>query len=90
MQQFITNKQIMLNLADAGTRMMYSIKDLAELAGYTSRIFTLISALHRVNADAYYKPRNRYPELYSLADVDGSIVKGFDGVRMEGVPIVEQ
>ena len=88
MQQFITNKQIMLNLADAGTRMMYSIKDLAELAGYTSRIFTLISALHRVNADAYYKPRNRYPELYSLADVDGNIVKGFDGVRLEGVPVV--
>jgi ATP-binding cassette subfamily D (ALD) long-chain fatty acid import protein len=88
MQQFITNKQIMLNLADAGTRMMYSIKDLAELAGYTSRVFTLISALHRVNAGAYYKPRNRYPELYSLADVEGNIVKGFDGVRMEDVPVV--
>ena len=88
MQQFITNKQIMLNLADAGTRMMYSIKDLAELAGYTSRVFTLISALHRVNANAYYKPRNRYPEEFSLADVEGSIVKGFDGVRLEGVPVV--
>jgi ATP-binding cassette subfamily D (ALD) long-chain fatty acid import protein len=88
MQQFITNKQIMLNLADAGTRMMYSIKDLAELAGYTSRVFTLISALHRVNANAYYKPRNRYPEEFSLADVEGNIVKGFDGVRLEGVPVV--
>jgi ATP-binding cassette subfamily D (ALD) long-chain fatty acid import protein len=88
MQQFITNKQIMLNLADAGTRMMYSIKDLAELAGFTSRVFTLISALHRVNAGAYYKPRNRYPEVYSLADVEGNIVKGFDGVRMEDVPVV--
>jgi ATP-binding cassette, subfamily D (ALD), peroxisomal long-chain fatty acid import protein len=88
MQQFIVNKQIMLNLADAGTRMMYSIKDLSELAGYTSRVYTLISALHRVNANAYYKPRNRYPELYSLADVQGSVVKGFDGVRLEEVPIV--
>ena len=88
MQQFITNKQIMLNLADAGTRMMYSIKDLAELAGYTSRVFTLISALHRVNANAYYKPRNRYLEEFSLADVEGNIVKGFDGVRLEGVPVV--
>lgn len=88
MSQFITNKQIMLNLADAGTRMMYSIKDLAELAGYTSRVFTLISALHRVSANAYYKPRNRYPQLYSLADVDGNVVKGFDGVRLENVPVV--
>ena len=88
MTQFITNKQIMLNLADAGTRMMYSIKDLAELAGYTSRVFTLISALHQVNANAYYKPRNRYPQLFSLADVEGNIVKGFDGVRLEHVPVV--
>ncbi|KAK3049286.1 ATP-binding cassette long-chain fatty acid transporter pxa1 [Extremus antarcticus] len=88
MQQFIVNKQIMLNLADAGTRMMYSIKDLSELAGYTSRVYTLISALHRVNANAYYTPRHRYPEPYSLADVGGSMVHGFDGVRLEDVPIV--
>ncbi|KAK3679562.1 ATP-binding cassette long-chain fatty acid transporter pxa1 [Vermiconidia calcicola] len=88
MEQFILNRQIMLNLADAGTRMMYSIKELSELAGYTSRVFALISALHRVNADAYYKPRSRYPELYSLADVEGNIVRGFDGVRLENVPIV--
>lgn len=88
MQQFIVNKQIMLNLADAGTRMMYSIKDLSELTGYTSRVYTLISSLHRVNADAYYRPRNRYPELYSMADVQGSVVHGFDGIRLEEVPVV--
>ncbi|KAK5170885.1 ATP-binding cassette long-chain fatty acid transporter pxa1 [Saxophila tyrrhenica] len=88
MQQFIVNKQIMLNLADAGTRMMYSIKDLSELAGYTSRVFNLISSLHRVNANAHYTHKNRYPEPYSLADVGGSMVLGFDGVRLEEVPIV--
>lgn len=88
MKQFVTNKTIMLNLADAGSRMMYSLKDLAELAGYTSRVFTLISTLHRVNANAYYKPRNGYPELYSLADVDGTLAKSFDGVRLENVPVV--
>ncbi|KAE9977868.1 hypothetical protein BLS_001054, partial [Venturia inaequalis] len=37
MKDFITNKRLMLSLADAGGRMMYSIKDLSELAGYTSR-----------------------------------------------------
>ena len=88
MQSFIVNKQIMLNLADAGTRMMYSIKDLSELAGYTSRVYTLISVLHRVNASAYYRPRGRYPELFSMADVQGNMVRGFDGVRLEEVPIV--
>ncbi|KAI0178757.1 ABC transporter transmembrane region 2-domain-containing protein [Hypoxylon sp. FL1284] len=87
MKDFITNKRLMLSLADAGGRMMYSIKDLSELAGYTSRVYTLISTLHRVHANAYF-PRPSGNELYSLSDVQGTIQKGFDGVRLEHVPIV--
>ncbi|GAB7366385.1 hypothetical protein MBLNU230_g8183t1 [Neophaeotheca triangularis] len=87
-QQFITNKRLMLSLADAGGRMMYSIKDLSELAGYTSRVYTLLATLHRVHANAYPTPRNAYPELYSLADVAGTLHKGHDGVRLEHVPVV--
>lgn len=87
MREFITNKRLMLSLADAGGRMMYSIKDLSELAGYTSRVYTLISTLHRVHADAYYV-RAGQSELYSMSDVQGTIQKGFDGVRLEHVPIV--
>ena len=88
MKQFVTNKRIMLSLADAGARMMYSIKDLGELAGYTSRVFTLISTLHRVHANAYHKPRAGYSDLYSLADVDGTLARGYDGVRLDEVPVV--
>lgn len=88
MKQFITNKRLMLSLADAGGRMMYSIKDLSELAGYTSRVYTLISTLHRVHANAYTPPRGSYPELFGLADVQGTLHKGFDGVRLENVPVV--
>ncbi|KAI5359684.1 Putative AAA+ ATPase domain, ABC transporter type 1, transmembrane domain-containing protein [Septoria linicola] len=87
-KQFITNKRLMLNLADAGSRMMYAIKDLSELAGQTSRVFMLISTLHRVHANAYHQPRDRYPEPYNLADVRGTLHKGYDGVRLENVPIV--
>ena len=88
MKEFITNKRLMLSLADAGGRIMYSIKDLSELAGYTSRIYILISTLHRVHAAAYYLPHGAHTELYSLSDVQGTIHKGFDGVRLENVPIV--
>lgn len=88
MKEFITNKRLMLSLADAGGRMMYSIKDLSELAGYTSRVYTLISTLHRVHANAYFPPRGTHAELYSLSDVQGTIQKGFDGVRLENVPVV--
>ncbi|KAJ4007102.1 ATP-binding cassette long-chain fatty acid transporter pxa1 [Fusarium irregulare] len=87
MKEFITNKRLMLSLADAGGRMMYSIKDLSELAGYTSRVYTLISTLHRVHADSY-QVRAGQSELYSLSDVSGTIQKGFDGVRFEHVPVV--
>ncbi|ROW07663.1 hypothetical protein VMCG_03369 [Cytospora schulzeri] len=90
MQNFITNKRLMLSLADAGGRMMYSIKDLSELAGYTSRVYTLISTLHRVHAGAYHargRPGNNN-ELYSLSDVQGTTQRGFDGVRLENVPVV--
>ena len=88
MKDFITNKRLMLSLADAGGRIMYSIKDLSELAGYTSRIYTLLSTLHRVHANAYHAPRGTHPELFSLSDVDGTTQKGYDGIRLENVPVV--
>lgn len=88
MKDFITNKRLMLSLADAGGRMMYSIKDLSELAGYTSRVYTLISTLHRVQANAYHPVRGTHPEVYSLSDVQGTMQKGFDGVRLENMPVV--
>ena len=88
MKEFITNKRLMLSLADAGGRMMYSIKDLSELAGYTSRVYTLISTLHRVHASGYYPPRGTSPELFSLADIQGTLHRGFPGIRLENVPVV--
>ncbi|KAJ9629933.1 ATP-binding cassette long-chain fatty acid transporter pxa1 [Taxawa tesnikishii (nom. ined.)] len=74
--------------SDSNGGRMRHIKDLSELAGYTSRVYTLISTLHRVHANAYFTPRNSYPEPYSLPDVQGTVHKGFDGVRLENVPIV--
>jgi len=85
MKAFITNKRLMLSLADAGGRMMYSIKDLSELAGYTSRVYSLISTLHRVHSHSYSSTR---PELFSLTDIQGTLHTGFTGIRLEGVPIV--
>jgi ATP-binding cassette subfamily D (ALD) long-chain fatty acid import protein len=96
---FITNKRfilfdftddrLMLSLADAGGRLLFSYKDLAELAGYTSRIYALLSTLHRVHADAYFPPKGQnIPIEWSLADIRGTVQEGFDGIRLEGVPIV--
>ncbi|CCX06518.1 Similar to ATP-binding cassette sub-family D member 2; acc. no. Q61285 [Pyronema omphalodes CBS 100304] len=85
MKAFVTNKRLMLSLADAGGRLMLSMKDLAALAGHTSRVYTLVSTLHRVHSSSYSTTR---PELYSLVDIQGTLHKGFLGLRLEGVPIV--
>lgn len=94
MKQFITNKRLMLSLADAGGRMMYSIKDLAELAGYTARVFSLLATLHRVHEGAYgtkksvkSKKQQHKIQLYSLEDVQGTVQEGFNGIRFEHTPI---
>lgn len=86
-KNFITNRRLMLSVADAGSRLVTSIKDLSELAGYTSRVYTLVATLHRVHAGAYHA-RGRNLDPYTLADAQGTIQKGFDGVRLENVPIV--
>ncbi|CAG8795878.1 5952_t:CDS:2, partial [Dentiscutata erythropus] len=90
---FITNKRLMLTLADAGGRMMYSYKELAELAGYTSRVYNLLAALHSLYAGEYVAtPRPLdFPddqEFYSLGDIRGEVLRGYDGIKFESVPIV--
>ena len=53
MKDFIVNKRLMLSLADAGSRLMHSIKDISQLTGYTNRIFTLLCALHRAHSEHF-------------------------------------
>ena len=83
----------MMTLADAGGRMMYSYKELAELAGYTSRVYNLLSVLHSLYADGFVgipRPAS-FPEdqeFYSLGDIRGKVIYGYNGIKFEGVPIV--
>ncbi|KAL7753936.1 ATP-binding cassette long-chain fatty acid transporter pxa1 [Sorochytrium milnesiophthora] len=89
-QSFITNKRLLLSLADAGGRIMYSYKELAELAGYTSRVYSLISVLHGLRENRYY----RDPDValtatsHTLSQINGQVVQGYPGLRFMQVPIV--
>ncbi|KAG0046415.1 hypothetical protein BGZ83_008428 [Gryganskiella cystojenkinii] len=100
---FITSKRLMMSLADAGGRMMYSYKEMSELAGSTLRVYNLISVLHQLQAGQYegvdLKTLNSAAssddgsstgdkEIYSLADIRGKIEYGYEGIRFVGVPIV--
>jgi len=45
----------MTNLADAGSRIMYSYKDLAELAGYTARVAEMLTVFEDMKNGRYEK-----------------------------------
>ncbi|KAI0826191.1 ABC transporter transmembrane region 2-domain-containing protein [Irpex lacteus] len=47
-ETYISSRRLLLSLADAGGRLMYAYKDLLELAGLTTRLYTLLSTLHNL------------------------------------------
>ncbi|KAI0244035.1 ATP-binding cassette long-chain fatty acid transporter pxa1 [Massospora cicadina] len=92
-QEFITNKRLMLSLGDAGGRVMYSYKQLAELAGYTHRVYNLVSTLHALRKDRYVgggsaDPAERRSETFTLNAISGETVYGAEGINLENIPIV--
>ena len=91
-QGFITNKRLMISLADAGGRIMYSYKELAELAGYTSRVYELLSVFGDLKARRYQKTMlsadAKLTHEFALTDIQGQIQYGHDGVYAKDVPIV--
>ncbi|KAK6197878.1 ABC transporter transmembrane region 2-domain-containing protein [Scheffersomyces amazonensis] len=84
MRQFIINKRLMLSLADAGSRLMYSIKDVNQLTGHTDRVFNLLTQLHKVHS-----PRYDFGSKYGYGDIHGTIQNNFsDGIRFENFPVI--
>lgn len=92
-QNYISNRRLLLALADAGGRLMSSYKDMAELAGYTSRVYTLLSTLHELDIGRYQStPRpadlSADKPFYDLGTINGVVIEGVDMVEFENVPIV--
>lgn len=84
MRQFIINKRLMLSLADAGSRLMYSIKDVSELTGYTDRVFNLLTQLHRVHS-----PTFDFGSELGKKDIHGTVQNNYDnGVRFEHFNVI--
>ncbi|CAM0139807.1 ATP-binding cassette long-chain fatty acid transporter pxa1 [Umbelopsis sp. WA50703] len=84
---FITNKRLMISLSDAGGRMMYSYKELAELAGYTSRVYNLLSVLHSLHADEFQSSENPDAQ-YTLDNIQGKTITNYNGIEFKQAPIV--
>ncbi|OBZ79919.1 ATP-binding cassette sub-family D member 2 [Grifola frondosa] len=52
---FVTNRRLLLSASDAFGRVMYSYKDLSELAGYTARVSMLLETMTDVRKGKFEK-----------------------------------
>ncbi|KAJ1850788.1 ATP-binding cassette long-chain fatty acid transporter pxa2, partial [Coemansia sp. RSA 2703] len=94
-RDFITNRRLLLSGSDALGRMMYSYKEVVELAGFTERVADLLAVLDDVNAGRYVKTKvgsaAQAHEGSHGADIvmqRGRLVESPDDVEFIGVPIV--
>ncbi|KIW06430.1 uncharacterized protein PV09_02877 [Verruconis gallopava] len=89
-ENFVTNRRMLLSSSDAFGRVMFSYKEITELAGYTSRVATLLDVIEDVQAGHFEK------NLVSSAGTEenaavlrgrGTIIEG-DDIEFDNVPIV--
>ncbi|KAJ3102769.1 hypothetical protein HDU97_000308 [Phlyctochytrium planicorne] len=85
-QGFITNRRLLLSSSDAFGRLMYSYKDITELAGYTARVSELMDVFEDV-------AENKYQKIL-VSNANEEILKGSgtflesDIIEFREVPIV--
>ncbi|KAF2263230.1 ATP-binding cassette protein [Lojkania enalia] len=89
-ESFVTNRRMLLSSSDAFGRVMFSYKEITELAGYTSRVSTLLDVINDIQAGHFEK------KLVSSADTEenavvlrgrGQVTEG-DDIEFVNVPIV--
>lgn len=54
-ESFVTNRRLLLSSSDAFGRVMFSYKEVTELAGYTSRVATLLEVMDEIKAGRFDK-----------------------------------
>ena len=54
-ESFVTNRRMLLASSDAFGRIMFSYKEISELAGYTSRVSALLDVMEDVSAGRFEK-----------------------------------
>src|ERR1700732_4130114 len=69
---FVTNRRLLLSSSDAFGRLMYSYKEISELAGHTQRVADLLTVMDDIKHGHYEK------QLVSTADTaeNAAILRG--------------
>ncbi|KAJ7462800.1 adrenoleukodystrophy protein [Mycena galericulata] len=87
---FVTNRRLLLSASDAFGRVMYSYKDLSELAGYTARVSLLLDTMRDVRRGKFEKALVNSATTGENAELlrgRGEVIESED-IQFENVPIV--
>ncbi|VUC28630.1 unnamed protein product [Clonostachys rosea] len=71
-ESFVTNRRMLLSASDAFGRIMFSYREIMELAGYTSRVASLLDVMDDIQAGHFEK------KLVSSSSIEGNeaVLKG--------------
>ncbi|OLL26837.1 ATP-binding cassette sub-family D member 2 [Neolecta irregularis DAH-3] len=83
---FVTNRRLLLSSSDAIGRLMYSYKDIAELAGYTLRVSELLETMDDISKDHFQKQLVTNADRKLLAS-RGTVIDSRD-IVFDDVPII--
>ncbi|KAI9788246.1 MAG: hypothetical protein M1816_007012 [Peltula sp. TS41687] len=89
-ESFVTNRRMLLSSSDAFGRLMFSYKEFTELAGYTSRVSTLLEVMDDIRRGDYRKKLVSSvgtEENAAILKGRGTVVEGED-IEFTHVPIV--
>ncbi|KAJ2075036.1 ATP-binding cassette long-chain fatty acid transporter pxa2 [Coemansia sp. S100] len=96
-KNFVTNRRLLLSASDAFARLMYSYKEIVELAGYAERVTGLLTVFSEVSSGQYVKARvgesaeksqNPDDTEANIVNQRGETVESVDDVEFIDVPIV--
>ncbi|KIJ39058.1 hypothetical protein M422DRAFT_781181 [Sphaerobolus stellatus SS14] len=83
-ENYISNRRLLLSLADAGGRLMFAYKDILELAGLSSRLYTLFSTLHALKPIPDFTKDDKHVALYGVnVEVPGEDLQLIDRLSIE-------
>ncbi|OAA60949.1 ABC fatty acid transporter [Niveomyces insectorum RCEF 264] len=88
---FITNRRMLLSASDAFGRVMFSYREIMELAGYTSRVATLLDVMGEVRAGRFDKKlvssNDNTEDHAAVLKGRGTVIES-DTIEFKDVPII--
>ena len=90
-QSFVTNRRMLLSSSDAFGRVMFSYKEITELAGHTSRVAALLDVMDDVQKGHFEKRLVSSASTESNAAIlrgRGTVIDNSQHISFDRVPIV--